>query len=87
MFVSLAKTNLCGETGGRAAGDGLAGDMASENRVDRIEKTGLSSSNWPNEQNPSLGNRVDYGFVALDTLHQLLLPPVETREVSWLIHY
>lgn len=59
MFVSLVKTNLCGETGGRAASDGLAGDIASENRVDRIEKTGFSSSNWSNEQNPDMGNIVE----------------------------
>lgn len=47
--VVVFQSNLCGEAGGRAAGDGLARDMASEHRVERIEETRFSSSNWTNE--------------------------------------
>ena len=63
-----AGTNLSGEAGGEAASHGLAGDVASEHRVDRIEEAGLSSSNWSNEQDPSLGHRAVCGLVDLNTL-------------------
>ena len=54
--------------------------MASEYRVNRIEETGLSSSNCSYEQDLNLGHRADHGFVAPNTLHQLLPLPVETLE-------
>ena len=74
-----AETNLCGEAGGRAASDGLVADVAYEYRVDRIEKAGLSSSNWSNEQNPNLGHRADHGAVERNTVHQLCSLPDETK--------
>ncbi len=70
---------MLGDAGVRAASDGLTGDVASENRLDRIEEAGFSSSNWSNEQDPNLGHRAD-GFVASNTLHQLLPVPEDTRK-------
>lgn len=73
----LRGRNLCGEAGGRAASDGLTGDMTSEHRVDRVKEAGFSSSNWSNEKYPSLGYGTNCGFVDLNTVHQLLPFPVE----------
>lgn len=75
-----AETDLFGKAGGRGASDGLAGDIASEYRVDRVEEAGFSSSNWSNEQNTNVSHRAVDGFVELNILHQLLPLPVETRE-------
>lgn len=77
-----ADTDLCGEAGGGGARDGLAGDVASEYRVDRVKEAGLSSSDWSNEQNPRLGHRADCGFVAFNVLNQLRPLPVQNKEIK-----
>lgn len=79
IVAALTGTNLCGEAGGRGASDGLAGDVTSEHRVDRIEEAGLSSSNWSDEQDPKLRHRADCGRVDLNTLHHLCPLPDDTR--------
>lgn len=82
-----ADTDLCGEAGGGGARDGLAGDVASEYRVDRVKEAGLSSSDWSNEQNPRLGHRADCGFVAFNVLNQLRPLPVQNKEIKNFSHF
>lgn len=75
---STSETHLFGDTGGiAAAAEGLAGDVAFKDRVDRIEEAGLSLTDWSEEQNPSPGHHAAV-YVVFNFWHVLHLLPAET---------